>query len=282
MIRIITDSAADLTLQEQAQPGVVVVPMAITFEDGSSVEDNGQMTKDEFFERLAADSKLPRTSQPSPAAFMEAYADAELAGDEVIVITVGQKLSGTFQCATMAANDVDTPVYVIDSETATQGEAVLVREALRLRDTGLSAAQIADALELFKKRVRSVAVVDSLKHLQKGGRVPAAVAIVGGALGIKPVIGLYESAVKLVGKGRGRPGALVSMFKQLDEMGGIDTNYPCTVLYSDDKGMAGPVHHYLTQNLKLEGVRTCQIGATIGTHVGPRAVGIVFVTKPTV
>lgn len=282
MIRIITDSAADLTLQEQAQPGVVVVPMAITFEDGSSVEDNGQMTKDEFFERLAADSKLPRTSQPSPAAFMEAYADAELAGDEVIVITVGQKLSGTFQCATMAANDVDTPVYVIDSETATQGEAVLVREALRLRDTGLSAAQIADALELFKKRVRIVAVVDSLKHLQKGGRVPAAVAIVGGALGIKPVIGLYESAVKLVGKGRGRPGALVSMFKQLDEMGGIDTNYPCTVLYSDDKGMAGPVHHYLTQNLKLEGVRTCQIGATIGTHVGPRAVGIVFVTKPTV
>lgn len=122
MIRIITDSAADLTLQEQAQPGVVVVPMAITFEDGSSVEDNGQMTKDEFFERLAADSKLPRTSQPSPAAFMEAYADAELAGDEVIVITVGQKLSGTFQCATMAANDVDTPVYVIDSETATQGK----------------------------------------------------------------------------------------------------------------------------------------------------------------
>lgn len=280
MIRIITDSAADLTPQEQAQPGVVVVPMAITFEDGSSIEDNGQMTKDEFFQRLATDSKLPRTSQPSPAAFIEAYADAELAGDEAIVITVGQKLSGTFQCATMAANDVDTPVYVIDSETATQGEAVLVREALRLRDNGLSASQIADALESFKKRIRIVAVVDSLKHLQKGGRVSAAVALVGGALGIKPVIALYESTVKLVGKGRGRPGALVALFKQLDELGGIDTNYPCTVLYSDERAMANPVHHYLTQNLKLEGVRTCQIGATIGTHVGPRAAGIVFVTKP--
>ena len=282
MIRIITDSAADLIPQEQAQPGVMVVPMAITFEDGSSIEDDGQMTKDEFFRRLATDSKLPRTSQPSPAAFIDAYTEAELAGDEAIVITVGQKLSGTFQCATMAANDVDTPIYVIDSETATQGEAVLVREALRLRDTGLSAAQIADALELFKKRIRIVAVVDSLKHLQKGGRVPAAVAIVGGALGIKPVIGLYESTVKLVGKGRGRPGALVALFKQLDEMGGIDTNYPCTVLYSDDKAVAAPVHHYLTQNLKLEGVRTCQIGATIGTHVGPRAAGIAFVTKATV
>lgn len=279
MIRIITDSAADLTPHEQAQPGVEVVPMAVTFEDGSTIEDDGRMTKDAFFQRLASDSKLPRTSQPSPAAFIEAYTDAELAGDEVVVITVGQKLSGTYQCASLAANDVDTPVYVVDSESATQGEAVLVREALHLRDTGLTAAQIADALEQFKKRIRIVAVVDSLKHLQKGGRVSAAVAIVGGALGIKPVISLTESTVKLAGKGRGRPGALVAMFKQLDEMGGVDTNYPCTVLYSDEKGMAGPVHHYLTQNLKLEGVRTCQIGATIGTHVGPRAVGIVFVAK---
>ena len=282
MIRIITDSAADLTAQDLAHPGVYVVPMAITFEDGSSIEDNGQMTKDEFFQRLASDSKLPRTSQPSPAAFIEAYADAELDGDEVIVITVGQKLSGTYQCAVMAANDVDTPVYVVDSETATQGEAVILREALRLRDMGLSAQQIVDVLERFKKRVRIVAVVDSLKHLQKGGRVSAAVAIVGGALGIKPVIALYESTVKLAGKGRGRPGALVSMFKQLDEMGGIDTNYPCVVLYSDEKQMAAPVHHYLTQNLKLEGVRTSQIGATIGTHVGPRATGIVFLAKESV
>ena len=171
MIRIITDSAADLTPQEQAQPGVMVVPMAITFEDGSSIEDDGQMTKDEFFRRLATDSKLPRTSQPSPAAFIDAYTEAELAGDEAIVITVGQKLSGTFQCATMAANDVDTPIYVIDSETATQGEAVLVREALRLRDTGLSAAQIADALELFKKRIRIVAVLWTASNICKKAAV---------------------------------------------------------------------------------------------------------------
>lgn len=283
MIRILTDSAADLTAKDAAAiPGLHIVPLNVLFENGDTIRDGVDMTRAEFYDRLAGAEKLPRTSQPSPAAFIDAYTEAELAGDEAIVITVGQKLSGTFQCATMAANDVDTPIYVIDSETATQGEAVLVREALRLRDTGLSAAQIADALELFKKRIRIVAVVDSLKHLQKGGRVPAAVAIVGGALGIKPVIGLYESTVKLVGKGRGRPGALVALFKQLDEMGGIDTNYPCTVLYSDDKAVAAPVHHYLTQNLKLEGVRTCQIGATIGTHVGPRAAGIAFVTKATV
>src|SRR5699024_2942973 len=136
------------------------------------------------------DPKLPRTSQPSPAAFMEAYADAELAGEEAVVITVAAKLSGTYQSAKLAAEDVDTKVYVIDSETATQGEALIVREALRLREEGLTAGEIAEALERFKKRIRIVAVVDSLKHLHKGGRIPAAVAIVGGALGIKPVIAL--------------------------------------------------------------------------------------------
>ena len=61
----------------------------------------------------------------------------------------------------------------------------------------------------------------------------------------------------------------MALFKQLDELGGVDTNYPCVVLYSDDKATAAPVHHYLTQNLMLEGVRTCQIGPTIGTHIGP-------------
>ena len=155
MIRIITDSAADLTAQDLAQPGVAVVPMCVTFADDTTVEDDGRMTRDEFFTHLANDPKLPRTSQPSPAAFMEAYADAELAGEEAVVITVAAKLSGTYQSAKLAAEDVDTKVYVIDSETATQGEALIVREALRLREEGLTAGEIAEALERFKKRIRT-------------------------------------------------------------------------------------------------------------------------------
>lgn len=279
MIRIITDSAADLCEAELHAPGVVVVPMTVTFEDGTSQEDDGSMTKDEFFTRLATDSKLPRTSQPSPAAFMQAYADAAAAGDEVLVITIAQALSGTYQCALLAAEDAGVKAYVVDSETATQGEALIVREALRLRSAGMTASQIAAELDQFKKRVRVVAIVDSLKHLQKGGRLPAAVAIVGGALGIKPVLALRDGAIKLVDKGRGRPGALVAMFKQLDKQGGVDPAYGYTLLYSDDKQLAAPVHHYLHQNLHLTGGRVGQIGPTIGTHIGPRAVGVAFVTK---
>ena len=248
--------------------------------DGTTQLDDGTMTKDEFFVRLAEDSKLPRTSQPSPASFMQVYEDAAAAGDEVLVITIGQKLSGTYQCAHLAAADVGLQVHIVDSEAASQAEALLVREAVRLRDEeGLTAEEIAAVLEQFKKRVRIVAVVDSLKHLQKGGRLPAAVAIVGGALGIKPVLALKDGEIKLVDKGRGRPGALVAMFKQLDALGGIDPRYGYTLLYSDNKQLIAPVHHYMHQNLQLTGGRVAQLGPTIGTHVGPGVVGVVFVAK---
>ena len=264
MIRIVTDSAADLTAEQLSVPGIFVVPLSVTFADGTTQLDDGTMTKDEFFVRLAEDSKLPRTSQPSPASFIQVYEDAAAAGDEVLVITIGQKLSGTYQCAHLAAADVGLQVHIVDSEAASQAEALLVREAVRLRDEeGLTAEEIAAVLEQFKKRVRSVAVVDSLKHLQKGGRLPAAVALVGGALGIKPVLALQDGAIKLVDKGRGRPGALVAMFKQLDALGGIDPRYGYTLLYSDNKQLIAPVHHYMHQNLQLTGGRVAQLGPTI-------------------
>ena len=140
MIRIVTDSAADLTAEELSVPGIFVVPLSVTFADGTTQLDDGTMTKDEFFVRLAEDSKLPRTSQPSPASFMQVYEDAAAAGDEVLVITIGQKLSGTYQCAHLAAADVGLQVHIVDSEAASQAEALLVREAVRLRDEeGLTA-----------------------------------------------------------------------------------------------------------------------------------------------
>ena len=152
MIRIVTDSAADLTAAELNVPGIFVVPLSVTFADGTTQLDDGTMTKDEFFVRLAEDSKLPRTSQPSPASFMQVYEYAAAAGDEVLVITIGQKLSGTYQCAHLAAADVGLQVHIVDSEAASQAEALLVREAVRLRDEeGLTAEEIAAVLEQFKK-----------------------------------------------------------------------------------------------------------------------------------
>lgn len=280
MIRIMTDSAADLLPSELALPGVSIAPMSILFDDGTSVEDGVGITKDEFFAKMATGHKLPRTSQPSPEHFIRFLEECKAAGDEAIIITISSKLSGTYQCACMAAADCGGDnVYVVDSCTATQGEAFLLREAVRLRDEGKSAPEIVAALENLKNRIVILAVVDSLKHLHKGGRLPAVVAVAGGALGIKPVITLRDGEVKMADKARGRPGALLALFKQVDKVGGVDTRYGYSLVYSDDRTVAVPLHRYTHQNLHLSGARVAQIGATIGTHIGPGAAGIIFVAK---
>ena len=279
MVRIITDSAADLTAPETQQPGVFVIPITVLFEDGTLVRDGVDMTGDEYFARLAASQKLPVTSQPSLREFLELFQAAKEAGDEVVAVFISGKLSGTCQGARMAAMECEYDgIHIVDSDTATQGEALLIRRALRLRAQGKNAAQIAEDLEELKKRVRIVAVVDSLKHLHKGGRLPAAVALAGGVLGIKPVLLVKDGEIGLADKARGRPGAYTALFRQLEKLG-VDPDCGYALLYSDDRQVMAPIHRYMHETLHLTGGRVAQVGAAIGTHVGPRCAGVAFVAK---
>ncbi|HJC53872.1 MAG TPA: DegV family protein [Candidatus Gemmiger stercoravium] len=282
MIRILTDSAADLTPADRARPGVTVVPLQVVFSNGDTALDGVDITGDAYYERLKGEEKLPRTSQPSPDQFIEVFEQARAAGDQVVAVLLSSTLSGTWQCARLAAETCEfEDLWVVDSRTGSQGEAVLVREALRLRDEqGCTAEQIAAALEELKGRIRILGVVDSLKHLHKGGRLPAAVALVGGALGIKPVLSVMDGEIRLADTARGRPGALVALFKQIDKLGGIDPQYGYVLLYSDEKSTVAPIHRYLHDNLHLTGGRVAQLGAVIGTHIGPGCAALVFVAQP--
>ena len=283
MIRILTDSAADLTPADRARPGVTVVPLQVVFSNGDTALDGVDITGDAYYERLKGEEKLPRTSQPSPDQFIEVFEQARAAGDQVVAVLLSSTLSGTWQCARLAAETCEfEDLWVVDSRTGSQGEAVLVREALRLRDEqGCTAEQIAAALEELKGRIRILGVVDSLKHLHKGGLLPAAVALVGGALGIKPVLSVMDGEIRLADTARGRPGALVALFKQIDKLGGIDPQYGYVLLYSDEKSTVAPIHRYLHDNLHLTGGRVAQLGAVIGTHIGPGCAALVFVAQPT-
>ena len=176
MIRIVTDSAADLTAEQLSVPGIFVVPLSVTFADGTTQLDDGTMTKDEFFVRLAEDSKLPRTSQPSPASFMQVYEDAAAAGDEVLVITIGQKLSGTYQCAHLAAADVGLQAHIVDSEAASQAEALpegvrtvaekprsLAREESKIALTTDRETHLYDGVFIFRTAVPLQMLLDGLE-----------------------------------------------------------------------------------------------------------------------
>ena len=193
MIRILTDSASDILPAEAEQLGVTVIPLNVTLEDGTVLRDGVDMTPTVYYGVMARCHKLPTTSQPSPELFQRFFLEAAAAGDEVVGIFLSHELSGTCQCARLAADmaNVDNVLFV-DSENVCLGESLLVRLAVQLRDAGKTAGQIAATLEHAKEHLHLVAVIDDLKYLRKGGRLPAAVAVAGGMLGIKPLITIEE------------------------------------------------------------------------------------------
>ena len=280
MIRILTDSASDILPAEAEQLGVTVIPLNVTLEDGTVLRDGVDMTPSAYYEILAGCRKLPTTSQPSPELFENFFLKAAAAGDEVIGIFLSHALSGTYQCAKLAADmaNVDNVLFV-DSGHVCLSEALLVRLAVQLRDSGKTAGQIAAILEHAKEHLHLVAAIDDLKYLRKGGRLPAAVAVAGGMLGIKPLITIQDGKVAMAGKARGLPGAYVALFKKVEEMGGITPAFPALAGYTVSTREVTPIQTYLRDNLQQEDLLVRQIGCVIGTHAGPGAFGIAFFDK---
>mgnify|MGYP004605588647 FL=1 len=280
MIRILTDSASDILPAEAEQLGVTVIPLNVTLEDGTVLRDGVDMTPSAYYEILAGCRKLPTTSQPSPELFENFFLEAAAAGDEVIGIFLSHALSGTYQCAKLAADmaNVDNVLFV-DSGHVCLSEALLVRLAVQLRDSGKTAGQIAAILEHAKEHLHLVAAIDDLKYLRKGGRLPAAVAVAGGMLGIKPLITIQDGKVAMAGKARGLPGAYVALFKKIEEMGGISPVFPALAGYTVSPREVTPIQTYLRDNLQQENLLVRQIGCVIGTHAGPGAFGIAFFDK---
>ena len=280
MIRILTDSASDILPAEAEQLGVTVIPLNVTLEDGTFMRDGVDMTPSAYYEILAGCRKLPTTSQPSPELFENFFLEAAAAGDEVIGIFLSHALSGTYQCAKLAADmaNVDNVLFV-DSGHVCLSEALLVRLAVQLRDSGKTAGQIAAILEHAKEHLHLVAAIDDLKYLRKGGRLPAAVAVAGGMLGIKPLITIQDGKVAMAGKARGLPGAYVALFKKVEEMGGINPAFPALAGYTVSPREVTPIQTYLRDNLQQEDLLVRQIGCVIGTHAGPGAFGIAFFDK---
>lgn len=277
MIRILTDSASDILPAEAELLGVTVIPLNVTYEDGAVIRDGVDLTPGEYYASLAKCRKLPTTSQPSPELFEAFFREAADAGDTVIGIFLSSQLSGTNQAAHLGADlaDVDN-VYFVDSENVCLAEALLVRLAVRLRDAGKAPETIVSVVEEAKKHLHLVAVIDDLKYLRKGGRLPAAVAVAGGMLGIKPLITIKEGKVAMAGKARGLPGAYVTLFKQLEAMGGVNTEFDYVAAYTTSHREVEPILNYLDHNLHLPKPIVSQIGCVIGTHAGPGAFGVAF------
>ena len=276
-IAIATDSNSGITQAQAKELGIFVLPMPFYINDELFLEDI-TLTQEQFYQKMEEGADV-KTTQPAPGDVIEFWDKLLRDYDEIVHIPMSSGLSSTCETAEMLSEDYGGKVQVVNNQriSVTQRQSAL--DALALAAAGWSAREIKELLEKTKFDSDIYITVDTLKYLKKGGRCTPAAAAIGTVLGIKPVLALKDGEIKLVDKGRGRPGALVAMFKQLDALGGIDPRYGYTLLYSDNKQLIAPVHHYMHQNLQLTGGRVAQLGPTIGTHVGPGVVGVVFVAK---
>ncbi len=280
-IKILTDSAADIFPEEAAKLGVKVVPLTLTW-DGEEYLDGIDLATADFYAKLSGGNSLPTTSQPSPSSFADAYEELTADGSFVVAITVSGALSGTYQSACIAADDFEGKVFVVDSRSATAGEALVVRKALQYAEEGMEAAAIAARLNDDVKRLRLLAKVDTLEYLKRGGRVSSAVAFAGGMLNIKPVIAVVDGAVEVIGKARGSKNGNNLLRKFVEAEGGVNFDEPFALAYSGTT--REELDRYIEDNAdmwqgKAEKLPIFTIGTVIGTHAGPGAIGVTFFVK---
>lgn len=279
-VQIITDSIADITGEDRNK--VIILPVTIRFDDGCEYKDGETITHHEFYERLIESDSLPTTSQVTPYEFEDVYKKIVEDGDEAVVITMSSKLSGTYQSACIAADEYSDKIKVVDSLNVAVGERAIVDLAMILRDEGKSAAEIADILDIEKKNLQIVAVLDTLEYLKKGGRISSAVAFAGGVLAIKPVVGVEDGIVVMYGKARGSKNAGNALITQINACGGIDFSKPYRVGYT---GLSDTfLKKYIADSAPMwdkyvDDIPYQTIGCGIGTHVGPGAAAAAFFPK---
>ena len=277
-VRIITDSACDIPPEEAKALGIEVLPITVMF-GGEEYLDGVTLSNRAFFEKLVESDALPHTCQITPFQYGEAFRAAAEAGEEAVCITLSSRLSGCWNSACLAAEDYAGRVTVVDSENVSIGQRILVLLAARLREQGLTGTEIAARLEAQKKRVRVLALLDTLEYLKKGGRISSAVAFAGGVLSIKPVVAVQKGEVALIGKARGSKNGNNLLMQFVQQSGGIDFSMPYALGYS---GLSDALlQKYIRDSEALykghvQELPVCCIGSTIGTYAGPGAVGVAF------
>lgn len=280
-VKILTDSAADIEIEEAEKLGIYVEPIELRFKDEEYL-DGVTLSHKDFFEKLIETDEIPKTSLISPGRFEETFSKLTENGDELVVITLSSKLSGTFNSAKDASKNFNNKVFVVDSLNASIGERILVEYAIRLLKEGKTASQIANELNEKKKKIKLMAVLGTLKYLRKGGRISPLIAFAGELMSLKPVIAVENGEIKLVGKALGSKKGNNLLNQLIEKCGGIDFSMPYGTMYSgiDDSYL----QKYISDSKSIyenytDTVPQYIIGCTIGSHIGPGAIGVSFFSK---
>lgn len=278
-IRFLCDSTCDLTPQQAAEAGIAIIPLKVLFGE-EEYYDRVDMQPEEFFARLTASRELPKTSQPSPEAFLPSFREAKEAGDDLICILLAGALSGTCQSALIAKDIVEYDrIHIIDSGQASLGVQLLLSRALVLAKQGETAERIVEILEREKKQICIYLMVDTLLYLQKGGRLSMTGMVAGNALNLRPVLAVREGGVHVAGLARGMKGTWEKVMKLLEKDGGMDEERGYILGYTGKRECLDGFERFAADRLSVPCAHTVAVGCVIGVHVGPGANAIAVFLK---
>ena len=273
-VRVVTDSACDLSDELADRHGIDVVPLTIRFGD-EELLDRRDLSPAEFWRRCKSSPTLPETAAPPPGAFASAYERAATDGtDGVVCLTLSAGVSSTYQAAMAGAEQLGgrLPVVVVDTRSLTMGQGLMCIAAAELAETGASLDAVVALARDLVARTHVLGIVDTLDHLQRGGRIGGAAALVGSLLSIKPVIEVRDGAVEQESKQRTRGRAFdylaakVAADAPLERLAICDGASPNIDAIIERLRKVEVAHELLVTDL----------GPVVGTHSGPGSVGVCY------
>ncbi len=273
-VKVVTDSSCDLPQELVDELGIAIVPLTIRFGADEYV-DRRDLTTTEFWAKCQASPTLPETAAPAPGAFEAVYRQAAADGHEgVVAVLLSGGLSATLQAARLAADSVaDTiPVKVVDSKQVSAALGLIAMDAARLAQAGKGIDDVTGAAEDQVGRTRLYATFDTLDNLRKGGRIGRAQAFFGTVLSMKPVIQLVDGEVEAESRQRTRGKSLRYLADKVRAAGAIER----LLVLDADAPDCGDLLALLEEFTPRESIIVTKVGAVIGTHSGPGAMGVAF------
>lgn len=282
-IKLITDSACDLSIDYIRENDIDVASLMVNLNGEFISDDLGQTLSHEDFYKAVRQGAMPSTTQVNVGTFYNLFTKYASKGEAILYIGISSALSGTVSSAITARNMVleehpDAKIYVVDSLSVSVGEGALVCKAVEMIKNNIGIEEIVTYLEDIKRKVIHAITVDDLNHLKRGGRVSGTVAAVGSLLAIKPTLKIdNEGRVVAAEKVKGRKKALKNLVQQMKLKGEDLVNQDIFICHADCIEDALEVKKMILEEFKVKNVIINSIGAVIGTHGGPGTLGLVFI-----
>lgn len=281
-IKIITDSSCDLAREYIDDNNIGLLSLVLNLNGKVVKDDLGKTLSYKDFYGQMREGATPTTSQVNAHEFEEEFLEHVKNGDSIICITISSALSGTFNSANIAKNNIleeyqDAKILLVDSLSVASGQGLLVVKACEMRDRGANAEEIVTWLEENKKKIIHSFVVDSLSHLKRGGRISGATAAIGGLLNIKPSLYIDNDGKVAQGeKIKGKKKVLRFLVNEVKEKATNNENETLYICHGDCLEDAKALKNMILEEVKFKNVVINYVGNVIGAHAGPGVLAVLF------